>query len=81
MNFNERLQLKDGENLVVTREFKRGHFGQKETTYYDILDSNNTKVGEVEFKEYSETTGRCKTTYSVKKYDIEKKIILHETWE
>jgi hypothetical protein len=81
MNFNERLQLKDGESLVVTREVKKGHFGQKETTFYDILDSNNNKIGEVEFKESSETKGRCTTTYSVKKYDIEKKLILHKTWD
>lgn len=81
MSFKERLKLNNGERLELTKEFKAGHLGQKERSYYDILNSKGKKVGEVTYKEYSETTGSCRTHYRLKKYDINNQVVLEDSWE
>jgi len=75
----DKLKLNTGDTLKQTNHRSKGTMGQTDIWSYDVLDSNQNKVGSVVHTDHTSLNG-FQRTQSVEQRDVNGKIIVDISW-
>ncbi len=80
MKLEERLKLNEGEKVNFIRKYKSRYSNPRCRYFYNIIDKNGRKLGSIVYKEESHYQQRGIIYYTIKRYDINEKLVFKSRW-
>lgn len=71
--------LKEGQQLKYVGSTSKGFMAETDVATYDIVDSENAKVGSVTVEDHTAVRG-FKRTISIEQRDLAGRIVVQESW-
>ena len=80
MKIEDRLQLNEGEKVNFIKKYKSRCKDRLCRYFYNITDNSGRKLGSVVYKEEGDSYGRGITYYTIKRYDVNEKLVFKSEW-